>query len=91
MAPGGRLCVFSGPRKEDSPLPVDVREMHYRELTLLGSYGQSSRHDRLAVEMLIRKEMDLSWLLTGKYSLDRTAEAFHHVSAREGLKAMIKF
>ncbi|MCG7845206.1 MAG: alcohol dehydrogenase catalytic domain-containing protein [Methanomassiliicoccales archaeon] len=90
MAPGGRLCVFSGPRKDDSPIMVDVRDMHYRELMLVGSYGQSSRHDRTAVEMLCRGEMDLAWLLTGKYSLDRTADAFKHVSSREGLKAIIK-
>ncbi|MBI0582586.1 MAG: alcohol dehydrogenase catalytic domain-containing protein, partial [Methanomassiliicoccales archaeon] len=31
LAPGGRLCVFSGPRREDSPLPFDVRDVHYRE------------------------------------------------------------
>ena len=89
LAPGGRICVFSGPRKEDSPLSVDVREIHYRELTLLGSYGNSSRHNRKAVEMLCQGELDLSWLLTGRFSLERAKDAFAYASARKGMKAVI--
>ncbi len=91
LGPGGRMCVFSGPRKEDSPLPVDLREMHYREHTLVGSYGCSSRHDRLAVEMLCQSDVDLTWLLTGRYPLEKVHEAFDHASSRKGMKAVITF
>ncbi len=90
MAPGGRLCVFSGPRHEDSPLPIDVRDMHYRELTVVGSYGNASRHDREAVELL-REEADLSWIFTGKYGLEEVRQAFGHASGRTGQKAVITF
>jgi L-iditol 2-dehydrogenase len=89
LARGGRLCVFSGPRKADSPLPVDVRDMHYRELTLVGSYGNSSHHDRLAVEMLRRGDIDAGWLITGKFSLDQARQAFEHASSRKGMKVVI--
>lgn len=89
LAPGGRVCVFSGPRKEDSPIPVDVREMHYRELMMVGSYGNSSGHDRRAVEMLCHGDIDLSWLITGRYSLEDAREAFGHASARKGQKAVV--
>jgi len=90
LAPGGRLCVFSGPRHEDSPLPVDVREMHYRELTVVGSYGNSSRHDREAVKML-REDAELTWTITGRYTLDKVRDAFDHAAARKGLKAVVTF
>jgi L-iditol 2-dehydrogenase len=89
LARGGRLCAFSGPRKVDSPLPVDVRDIHYRELTLVGSYGNSSHHDRLAVEMLRRGDIDAGWLITGKFSLDQARQAFEHASSRKGMKAVI--
>jgi L-iditol 2-dehydrogenase len=90
LAPGGRLCVFCGPHRDDSPLPMDVREMHYRELTVVGSYGNSSGHNRSAVRMLTG-DTDLSWLLTGRYRLDQVQEAFDSASARKGLKAVMTF
>jgi len=89
LAPGGKICIFSGPRKDDSPLPVDVREMHYHEQMLVGSYGNSSDHDRRAVQMLSQGSIDLSWLITGKFSLDDARDAFGHLSARKGQKAVI--
>ena len=89
LAPGGKICIFSGPRKDDSPLPVDVREMHYHEQMLVGSYGNSSDHDRRAVQMLSQGSIDLSWLITGKFSLDDARDAFGHASARKGQKAVI--
>lgn len=90
LAPAGRLCVFCGPRLEDSLPPVDLRDIHYRELTVVGSYGNSSRHDREAVDMLIKGE-DLSWVFTGKYGLEDARKAFSHVSGRTGQKAVITF
>jgi L-iditol 2-dehydrogenase len=89
LAPGGRICIFSGPRKDDSPLPIDVREMHYREQMVVGSYGNSSEHNRKAVQMLSQGRMDLSWLITGRFSLDDAKDAFGHASARKGQKAII--
>ncbi len=88
LAPGGRLCVFSGPRREDSPLPIDVRDMHYRELTVVGSYGHASRHGRDAVKLL-REGSDLSWIFTGRYGLEDVRQAFGHASGRTGQKAVI--
>jgi L-iditol 2-dehydrogenase len=90
MATGGRLCVFSGPRREDSPLPIDLRDIHYRELTMVGSYGNASRHGRDAVKLL-REGSDLSWFFTGRYGLDEVRQAFGHASGRTGQKAVITF
>jgi L-iditol 2-dehydrogenase len=90
LAPGGRLCVFSGPRREDSPLPIDLRDMHYRELTLVGSYGNASRHGREAANML-KEGADLSWMFTGRYRLDDVRKAFGHASGRTDQKAVITF
>jgi len=90
LAPGGRLCVFSGPRKEDSPLPVDLRAMHYRELTMVGSYGNASQHCRDAVNIL-REEANLSWMFTGRYRLEDIRQAFGHASGRTGQKAVVTF
>jgi len=90
LAPGGRLCVFSGPRHEDSTVEVDLRNVHYRELTVVGSYGNSSRHDRLAVGLL-REGADLSWMFTGRFGLDEVRQAFEHASGRRGQRSVIVF
>ena len=90
LAPGGRLCVFSGPRKEDSPLPVDLRDLHYRELAVVGSYGNASRHCREAVDVLSMGP-DLAWMFTGRYRLENAMQAFGHASGRTGQKAVITF
>lgn len=89
LSPRGRLCVFSGPGREDSVVPVDLRDMHYRELTVVGSYGNASRHCREAVDVL--QEADLSWMITGRFSLNDIAKAFDHASARKGQKAVVRF
>jgi len=88
LSPGGRLCVFSGPRHEDSPVPIDVRDVHYRELMVVGSYGNASGHGREAVGLL-RKGADLAWLFTGRYPLDEVRQAFAHASGRTGQKAVV--
>lgn len=90
LAPGGRLCVFSGPRREDSPQSIDLRDMHYRELGLVGSYGNASRHCREAADIIMRGA-DLSWLFTGRYRLEEVRLAFGHASGRTGQKAVITF
>jgi L-iditol 2-dehydrogenase len=90
LAPGGRLCVFSGPRREDSPLPIDLRDMHYREIAMVGSYGNASRHCREAVNILM-EGADLAWMFTGEYRLEEVRQAFGHASGRTGQKAVIKF
>ncbi len=85
----GRLCVFSGPDRVDSVVPVDLREIHYRELTVVGSYGNASRHCREAVGLL--KKADISWIITGRFGSNDIERAFDHASARKGQKAVVRF
>jgi len=53
LAPRGRVSIFSGPKRNNYEVPIDVRTMHYREMSLVGAYGCSSRSDREAVRMLL--------------------------------------
>lgn len=90
MSSGGRACVFCGPRKEDRTIPLDMREVHYRELTIVGSYGNSSRHCMEAVSMLMDGQ-EISWMFTGRFHLESVREAFSHASRRVGQKAVVVF
>ena len=89
LAPGGRICIFSGPRSGDYEKTIDVRSMHYRELTLVGAYGCSSRQNKQAVQLLASGALDVDWIITKRTNLESIGEALDHSAERKGLKAVI--
>lgn len=89
LAPGGRLCVFSGPRAEDRESLMDLGSVHYRELTIAGSYGCSSRQNRKAAELLSTGQVDAGWIITKREPLSGIHKALRHCDCREGLKSVI--
>ena len=90
LAPGGRLCIFSGPRPESSAEIIDIRSMHYRELMVVGAYGCSSRQNRTAVELLESGRAKVDWIVTKRTTLDRIHDALRYSSERRGLKSIIE-
>ena len=88
LAPGGRICIFSGPRSDYEKM-IDIRSMHYRELTMVGAYGCSSRQNKQAVRLLASGALDVDWIITKRTNLENIVEALDHSSERRGLKAVI--
>lgn len=89
MAPRGRVCVFSGLPQDAAMRPVDLNQLHYRELRLVGAYGCTSRSDRMALELIASGAIDAGRLITKKICLKQLGEGFRHVEEREGLKCVI--
>ncbi len=89
LASNGRLCVFSGPRKGEYETPINVRSMHYKELTMVGAYGCSSSQDREAVELIRSGRVDLSWIVTHRCDLKEAHSAIEHTARRVGMKSVI--
>jgi len=89
LAPGGRICIFSGPRLGNYEETIDIRSMHYREQMIVGAYGCSSRQNRKAVKLLSSGTLKLDWIITKRTNLENIKEAFDHSSARIGLKSLI--
>ncbi len=90
LTPGGRICIFSGPRPEDCEEVIDLRSMHYRELTMVGAYGCSSRQNRMAVELLSSGKIKADWIMTKRTSLSKISDAFDHASERKGMKSVVE-
>lgn len=90
LAPGGRMCIFSGPKKENYETPIDQRSLHYRELTVVGSYGCSSRQNRAAAELLASGAVNADWIMTLRTSLEKIQDAFSHSSRRTGQKSIVE-
>jgi L-iditol 2-dehydrogenase len=89
LAPGGRICIFSGPRPGNYEEQIDLRSMHYRELMIVGAYGCSSRQNRLAVELLTTGKIRADWIVTKRTTLSSIEDAFSHSSRRVGLKSVV--
>ena len=89
LAPGGRICIFSGPRHGFYEEQIDLRSMHYLELMIVGAYGCSSRQNRLAVELLTTGKIRADWIVTKRTSLSSIEDAFSHSSQRAWLKSVV--
>jgi len=89
LSPGGRICVFSGPAPGNYQERIDIRSIHYKEQTITGAYGCSSRQNRQAVELLTGGMIRADWLITRKTNLARIEDAFYHSSQRDGLKSVV--
>jgi L-iditol 2-dehydrogenase len=89
LSPGGRLCVFSGPRPDNQMQLMDLKHIHYRELTLTGAYGCSSRHNREALSLIGSGAIDVDWIITLRASLSEIHVAFAYSQQRRGLKSVI--
>jgi L-iditol 2-dehydrogenase len=90
LSPGGRICVFSGPGPGGREEPIDLESIHYRELTVVGAYGCSSRQNRAAVELLATDAVNADWIITKRASLERILDAFSHSSKRRGQKSIVE-
>jgi L-iditol 2-dehydrogenase len=89
LSPGGRVCNFSGPAPGNYEELIDLRSIHYHELTITGAYGCTSRQNRQAVELLTSGLIKADWIVTERASLARIEEAFSHSSQRNGLKSVV--
>jgi L-iditol 2-dehydrogenase len=90
LAPGGRISVFSGPKSGNYEEPLDLWSLHYRELTITGAYGCSSRQNSKAVELLISGKIKADWIVTKRTNLTNIQDALSHSSQRRGLKSVIR-
>jgi L-iditol 2-dehydrogenase len=88
LSPGGRICIFSGPALGNQE-PIDLCSIHYHELTITGAYGCSSRHNRLAAELLTAGMIKAGWIVTRRANLTGIENAFSHSSQRTGLKSVV--
>jgi L-iditol 2-dehydrogenase len=89
LAPGGRICIFSGPLPVNYEEQIDLRSMHYHEQMIVGAYGCSSRQNREAVELLTTGKIKAEWIITKRTNLSSIENAFRHSSNRSGLKSVV--
>ncbi|NLK26251.1 MAG: alcohol dehydrogenase catalytic domain-containing protein [Euryarchaeota archaeon] len=89
MAPRGRICLFSGLPRANPVRPLDLNQIHYRELSMIGAYGCTSGSDHEALDLISSKRVAVDQLITMETSLERLNEGFRHIERRDGLKCVV--
>jgi L-iditol 2-dehydrogenase len=84
-----RVVYFAGLPKHDPVSPLDMNQLHYKELAILGAYGATHRQYRITMDYLDRRQEDLARVVTHRFQLERIAEAFETIRSGAGLKMVI--
>jgi L-iditol 2-dehydrogenase len=83
------VVYFAGLPKHDPVSPLDMNELHYKELDIRGAYGATHRQYRITMDYLDRKQDVLAAVVTHRFGLWDIAEAFATIRAGTGLKMVI--
>jgi threonine dehydrogenase-like Zn-dependent dehydrogenase len=86
VRPRGQVLMI-GVVPEASPLPVDLYDMHYREITLKGAFGRGNVFARTPAEI---NQLDLNGVVSGRYDLQDVPQAIVDSGEGKGVKFMIK-
>jgi L-iditol 2-dehydrogenase len=84
------VVYFAGLPKHDPVSPLDMNQLHYKELTIRGAYGATPRQYRITMDYLTRRRADLAAVVTHRFPLERIADAFETIRSGAGLKMIIE-
>ena len=85
IRPRGNL-VLVGVSPQGSELPIDLYDIHYKEITISGAFGAGDAFGE-ALETL--PTLNLEGVVSGRYPLEQTAEAMEVSASGIGVKYMI--
>lgn len=85
IRPRGNL-VLVGVSPVGSPLPVDLYDLHYREITVSGAFGAG---DAFAEAMGNLLKINLEGVVSARHPLEEITEAFAASASGQGVKYMI--
>ena len=86
VRPRGQVLMI-GVSPGGAPLPIDLYDMHYREITLKGSFGRGNVFARTPAEI---SKLDLSGVISGRYDLEDVPKAIVDSGEGRGVKFVIK-
>lgn len=86
IARQGRINFFGGLPSGKDVINLKSNIIHYKQITLTGTTGQSILQYRKSVEMIAAKNIDVKKLISGRFSLDEAEKAFERAVSEDVLK-----
>jgi L-iditol 2-dehydrogenase len=87
---GGRINFFGGLPKDRPSIQFDSNLVHYKELYVTGTTACSTDDCRRAAALVDAGRVDLTQLVSGRFPLDRFAQAFAAAEDRASLKIVLE-
>ena len=87
----GRICFFGGLPNDESMVPLNTNQIHYKHLIVTGSSRSSVSQYRKCMHLLEKRVIDLDRIVTNRFPLEKIQEAFTFSANANGLKSVIKF
>jgi len=86
---GGKLCVFA-PTSPERRLQISPKELFFSEMQIIPSYSTSHLETRTALQLLESNRIDGKRLITHRFKLQQTAQAFKTaLETEESLKVVV--
>lgn len=85
---GGRVCLFGG-CAAGTMVPVDAHRVHYDQLSLHGVFHHTPRYFKAAVDLLHRRRLDTSLLISGSIPLSEVPAFFERGHERSNPKVSV--
>ncbi|MFW9777649.1 MAG: zinc-binding dehydrogenase [Candidatus Heimdallarchaeota archaeon] len=91
LAPHGRFVSFAGFPKSQSSMKINPRDLHYKEITLTGSFGYGSLMDYYLAEQLINsRKIDVDILTTYTRPLDDLEKGLKEIAELKSIRTILK-
>ncbi len=84
----GTVNLFAGFSVGDMP-PIDVNKIHYKETRLTGTSASARKDHELALRLIENKIIDVSRIVSHRFSLEEAGEAFRLAENGGGIKVAI--
>lgn len=85
----GRINFFGGLPPGTPEVPLATNLIHYKELLVTGTTRSNNFHVRLALDLLVQKQLDLSYLVSHTLPLEAVEEGLQLMEGKDALKVVL--
>ena len=85
----GKVCFFAGLPKDKPQVTIDANFLHYRQITVYGTFSSAPRHNALAIEMIRSGKLNVDYLLTHAVSLQHINKGLELVEKQAGMRVAV--
>lgn len=85
----GKICFFAGLPKDKPQVTIDANFLHYRQITVYGTFSSAPRHNALAIELIRSGKLNVEYLLTHAVSLQHIHKGLELVEKQVGMRVAV--